>query len=190
MRAIVAVVAALALTAAAAAAVAKTKIQVYDPFAGGKLAPGLTLTKALRGSCVAGSSATPRAGAWRCFSGNAVLDPCFAKAGVKWLACPVTTPFDKRVARLNLTKPLPAALANKARPGVGHPWTIRLTNGTVCAFLTGATIAFHGERVNYGCDRRTFLAGVPDRTTPTWTITLGTGPRAKPQRAQIAVAIW
>ena len=92
--------------------------------------------------------------------------------------------------KLTLTEPLPKAFANHGTTGGGNPWAIKLAGGKVCTFLTGATSIYHGKRVNYGCDRTTFLAGSPNRRHPTWTITLGTGPRATPRTAVILAAVW
>ena len=89
-----------------------------------------------------------------------------------------------------LAKALPKSLGNHGSAGEGNPWAIKLPGGRVCTSLTGATFSFHGKRVNYGCDRGTFLAGNPNRSGPTWTITLGTGPKAPARTTLIAVAAW
>ena len=91
---------------------------------------------------------------------------------------------------MNLTKPLPKKLANRGSAGQGNPWAVKLPGGKVCTFLTGATSLYHGKRVNYGCDPKTFLAGSPNRSQATWTITLGTGPKSPPKSAVILVAAW
>jgi hypothetical protein len=192
VRAAVVVLAASILAATAGATSQTTRVQVFRPFANGKLAAGLSVAKSFNGSCWEGSLADPRKDAWRCFIGNSINDPCFSDSHVRtWVACPADgTPFGTTVLRLNLTKPLPRSLANRGSPGEGDPWAIRLPGGKVCTFLTGATFAFHGKRVNYGCTKTLFLAGSPDRSKPTWTITSGTGPKAPPRAELVLVAAW
>jgi hypothetical protein len=107
------------------------------------------------------------------------------------VACPVGgTPFGTGVIRLALSRALPKSLGNHGAPGQGNPWTIKLAGGRICTFLTGATFAYHGQRVNYGCTKTAFLAGSPKRSGPTWTIVLGTGPKSKPRTVAILVAAW
>lgn len=193
MRAAVAALAvALGCAAPAGATTHATRVTVYRPFVHGKLAPGLTVSRSVKGSCFSGSLADPRRDAWRCSAGNAIHDPCFSdpRAGA-WVTCPADgTPFGSRVVRLHLTGSLPRKLANKGRAGEGNPWAVKLANGKTCTFLTGATFAYHGRRVNYGCTRTIFLAGSPNRSRATWTIVLGTGPKTKQRTARILVAAW
>jgi hypothetical protein len=184
--------AALAVVVAAGAygASAKTREQHFAPFDGGKLARGFKLTKTLRGFCVSGSSATLRSDAWRCFARDDVVDPCFSAQGVAWLACPIGDFALNGIAKLSLTRALPRSAANKGKPGTGHPWMLHLENGKRCSFLTGKTFLFGGKRVSYGCDRSTFLSGLPDRSRTTWTIRLGIGRNSKPKRVAIRDATW
>ncbi len=191
MRIAVAVLLALVLAASAGATAQTTRLTVYRPFALGKLAPGFTIAKTVKGSCFSGSSADQRTDAWRCFIGNFINDPCFSSPGRSYVLCPADgTPFGTRLIRINLTKPLPRGFANHGAAGQGDPWAVKLAGGKVCTFLTGATFVYHGQRVNYGCTPKIFLAGSPNRSKPTWTITLGTGPKAPPQTAVIIVAAW
>lgn len=185
---------AAALAALAVAAMngagAKTKVEHYAPFDGGKLAQGFKLTKKLRGFCISGSYATLRSDAWRCFARNGVIDPCFSAAGVAWVACPIGHIALHGIAKLTLTRVLPRSLANKGKPGTGHPWLISLVNGMTCTFLPGDAFVFGRTRATYGCDRSTFLAGLPDRSKATWTIVLGVANNPKPKRVAIRVATW
>jgi hypothetical protein len=193
MRAAAAVFVALALTAAAGARSDTTRIQLYRPIVDGKVASGFTVAKTAKGRCFSGSSADARSDAWRCFIGaNLIADPCFAATPPRgWVVCPLNgSPFSNKLVKLTLTSALPKAFANHGSFGGGNPWAIKLVGGQVCTFLTGATFAYHGKRVNYGCTETTFLAGSPDRTHPTWTITLGTGPRSQPKTAVILTAVW
>jgi hypothetical protein len=192
MRLGVVALAAFVLAASAGGATQTTRVTVYRAYSNGEVAPGLTVVRTLKGRCFAGSIADPRSDAWRCFIGNTVNDPCFSDPAVaSWVLCPADgTPFGTKVLRLALAKALPKSLGNHGAAGEGDPWAIKLPGGRVCTSLTGATFSFHGKRVNYGCDRGTFLAGNPNRSTPTWTITLGTGPKAPARTAVIAVAAW
>jgi hypothetical protein len=192
VRAALGLLALLVFGSAAGATAQTTRVTTYRPFTDGKPTPGFVVARAAKGSCFSGSLADPRSDAWRCFIGNAIQDPCFSDVRARsWVACPVDgTPFGKRIVRLSLTNPLPKGLANRGAPGQSNPWAVKLAGGTVCTFLTGATFAYHGKRVNYGCTPTIFLAGSPNRSKPTWTITLGTGPKAKPRTAVILVAAW
>ena len=192
MRVVAAAALSLTLAAAAGAAAETTRVTVFRPFAAGKLSPQLHVTKTVKGQCFAGSTANPRSDAWRCAVGNLISDPCFSDPKVvSWVACPENgSPFGTGVIRLALARSLPKSLGNHGSPGQGNPWAVKLSGGQVCTFLTGATFAFHGQRVNYGCTVKVFLAGSPNRSSRTWTITLGTGPKSKPQTAVILVAAW
>lgn len=193
MRLAAAAIVALALAASAGARTDTTRIQLYRPVVDGAVAPGFTVAKTARGKCFSGSSADARSDAWRCFVGaNEIADPCFSATPPRsWVVCPLNgSPFSTRLVKLSLTAPLPKAMANHGSAGGGNPWAIKLAGGQVCTFLTGATFAYHGKRANYGCTRTIFLAGSPDRTHATWTITLGTGPRSQPRTAVILTAVW
>jgi hypothetical protein len=192
VRLVVGVAISLTLAAAAGASAAATRVTIFHPFAGGKLAPRLHVTRTLKGYCFAGSSADPRKDAWRCMSDNLILDPCFSDPKVvSWVACPeLGSPFETKMIRLALSRALPKTLRNHGVPGRGNPWAVKLADGQICTFLTGATFAYYGERANYGCTAKTFLAGSPNRSGKTWTITLGTSAKAPPKTVEIAVATW
>jgi eukaryotic-like serine/threonine-protein kinase len=187
-----AVLAFLVLGASAGATAQTTRVKVYRPLDGGDLIPTLHVTSKPKGACFSGSAADPRTDAWRCSIGNKLVDPCFSHPKAHtWVACPSDgTPFGLSVIRLHLLKPLPTKLRNHGKAGEGNPWAIKLAGGRICTFLTGATFSFHGKRANYGCGKTTFLAGSPSRSSPTWTITLGTARTAPPKTAVILVAAW
>ena len=192
MRLALAVLASLVLGASAGCMAQTTKVRIYRPFDGGNLAPTFHFTQKTKGACFSGSAADPRSDAWRCSIGNTLIDPCFSNPNAHtWVACPAKgTPFGLGVIRIKLTKPLPTGLANHGSAGRGNPWAVKLAGGTVCTFLTGATFTFHEQRANYGCTKTTFLAGSPNRSSPTWTITLGTGRTSPPKTAVILIAAW
>jgi hypothetical protein len=187
-----ALVSSLVLVSAAGAASAKTRVTIFHPFVGGKVAPRLQVTRTVKGQCFSGSSANPRSDAWRCSVGNSIADPCFSDPKVpSWVLCPEGgSPFGTGMVRIALSRALPKSLGNRGSPGQGNPWAVKLADGKICTFLTGATFAYHGQRVNYGCTAKVFLAGSPNRSRTTWTIVLGTGPKSTPRTAQIAVAAW
>ncbi|HZQ64300.1 MAG TPA: hypothetical protein VFA66_03635 [Gaiellaceae bacterium] len=187
-----AVLLAATLATGAGAAGPKTRVTVYRAFEQGRLAPGLTIARTARGYCWEGSIADQRSDAWRCFIGNVIVDPCFSDRQARgWVACPAEgSPFDRRLIRLRLTKALPKELGNHGTPGTGDPWAVKLADGRECTFLTGATSAYHGRRISYGCTRTVFLAGSPNRRRPAWTIVLGRGQNAPSRTVSIAVAAW
>lgn len=192
MRLGAALLAALALAASAGGASQTTRVTIFRAYQDGKVAPGLTVANTLKGECFAGSIADIRSDAWRCIVGNSVADPCFSDPAVaSWVLCPLNgSPFGTKLLRISLSKALPKNLGNHGSAGQGNPWTVKLVGGKICTFLTGATFPFHGKRVNYGCDRTTFLAGSPNRSGPTWTITLGTSQKGPAKTALIAQAVW
>ncbi|BAS28690.1 hypothetical protein [Limnochorda pilosa] len=108
-----------------------TAIYIYDP-------AGFTADERLQGSCWTGSLAAPREGAFRCASGNAIFDPCFAMDGA--VACPRGNPAENRGVLLELTEPLPQppdAWTNPPDPAHPSPWFVRLAGGGECGVLTG-----------------------------------------------------
>ena len=122
-----------------------------------------------RGTCHAGSEAVGN-GAYRCFSGNLVLDPCWAQAdtsNARTLAHHVlcaASPWQRTVARVRV-RHLPDA--------TGLPrnvWGIQLPDGRQCTWLQGASGTHHGQRISYSCGGRLYLYGEPDRSTPRWRI--------------------
>jgi hypothetical protein len=121
----------------------------------------VTLRRA-RGTCLAGSEAVGGA-TYRCFSGNLVLDPCWAQRGGDHVLC-AASPWRRVVARVGV-RHLPAV------QGVPrNVWGIRLVAGQRCTFQQGASGVVRGQRVNYFCGKRLYLYGEPDRSTPRWRI--------------------
>ena len=118
-----------------------------------------------RGHCFAGSEAVGD-GAYRCFSGNLVLDPCWAERGAgsrPHVLC-AASPWLRSAARVRL-RHLPAT--------TGRPhnlWGLQLANGRKCTFVQGASGTFHHKRIGWDCAGGLYLYGEPDRTTARWTI--------------------
>jgi hypothetical protein len=140
------------------ASVASTQVIAFQP--------PQTASRSVTGDCFSSSLAATRPDAWRCISGNEILDPCFSLPGSSSAVVCVRDPRDSNsFATLNLTRPLPAA----APPGrETHPWFLQLADGTVCNFFTGATGGIGGERLNYGCSDRWDIVGMTQAGTP-WT---------------------
>lgn len=129
------------------------------------------------GSCFAHSIALSwREDAYRCTFENAIQDPCFRLPDGAVVCGADPTRETASPFRLSLTVPLPATPLSAAQIEAGkrNAWLVKLADGTVCGFLTGATGGFEGQRLNYGCTDRTFILGdlVPNTT---WTARFVTG---------------
>jgi hypothetical protein len=108
--------------------------------------------------CWETSLAAPRADAWRCIVGNIIYDPCFSTQGQKnYVICDVNPAGDGRGLKVKLAHPLPASTVGQ---GV-QAWMMRLSDGTVCSFITGATGLVREERINYGCSNGSEIVGMP-----------------------------
>jgi hypothetical protein len=130
-------------------------------------------TNVVSGYCWTGSLAIPRSDAWRCFVGNYIYDPCFSSATASGeVVCPNANLSSGLLIRL--TKPLPYRYADRRRPSLADPpWDLETVNGEHYVLLTGAGEIVDGKRGNYGCScgGRTWLRGLPDRSShPWWTI--------------------
>ena len=158
--------AALALPGAASAG-GGSVVTVFAAYTGaGK--PTLPVRGA-RGYCWTGSIAAPRRGAWRCFVGNDIHDPCFSSArAAAVVVCP--NPQLTLATEIHLTRPLPRSMANHAAPGPrSRPWLVELgasrvagTTGARCEIVTGATSVLAGVSESYFC------AGRALRTVGLW----------------------
>jgi hypothetical protein len=100
------------------------------------------------GSCWTNSVAAPAPDAFRCFAGNNILDPCFARPGgnaTGEVAC-LATPWSAATV-LTLTEPLP-----KADPDAGNrAWAFQLDNGARCVASTGTVPQVQGINLGYHC---------------------------------------
>ncbi len=99
------------------------------------------------GNCWTNSISVWRADAWRCMVGNMIYDPCFSTdAGVICGANPMSP---TATFALTLTEPLPAPDAPQDMGA--SAWMVKLADGAVCEFATGATGGVGDERINYFC---------------------------------------
>jgi hypothetical protein len=125
-----------------------------------------------RGDCNSNSFINSRSDAWRCFVGNTILDPCFENPVFDREVLCVPSPWARSGtlvrSRLDPDDRFPLTRT--------RPWALRLVNGRGCVSVSGATTVVRGSRMNYICRHfRTgpFLFGAPNRSRPTWTISLG-----------------
>lgn len=164
-------VCAVAQARAAVSSQAPTSAIVYRAFtARGGVRPH---TRSRSGHCPSGSEATPRRDAWRCFSGNLVLDPCFSSAHDRGVVVCPEAPWLTDGIEIHLTKPLVAADGNHAAPSSSlQPWALELSSGLRCRFAEGATNVVEGRRLDYFCGSagNQALWGLPDRASTPWTI--------------------
>jgi hypothetical protein len=119
--------------------------------------------------CVLGSEATGNA--YRCFTGNKILDPCWVQAGAAHhhVIC-LTAPWSHAAIQLHVRSYDNSAMVTASR----EPWGIRLANGSRCAFVQGASQVVHGRRLSYFCQNSTtVLLGNPSRATAVWRIHTG-----------------
>jgi hypothetical protein len=103
----------------------------------------------VRGECWTTSIAAPVAGAYRCFQGNKILDPCFAPAHPATplqVAC-VATPWS-RALMLTVTGTLPKPAAGDTTT---RPWAFQLNSGVRCVASTGMVPSVRGVNLGYHC---------------------------------------
>jgi hypothetical protein len=158
-----------ACLSAAAAGATHTQTHIYEAFtAAGR--PVVHVSRTVRGSCFTGSSATVRADAWRCLTGNLLLDPCFSSAKAKGIVLCPTHAWSSSVLKLKLTSRLPRGDSGKPS-STGLPWAVETTSGAKCTIDTGASNVVDHRRANYFCTGRdNWLWGAPSRKSQPWTI--------------------
>jgi hypothetical protein len=154
-------------------AATKTIVTFFSPWSSsGNLQPTYHVVETLSGYCWTDSIATSRGDAYRCMSGNSIYDPCFTPSAHPHAVACASNPFAKRIILLKLQKPLPSppTPAKQWLQPHNQPWGLRLTNGNTCAFVTGATGAVDGERLNYACAHSNgWIVGQADHATALWT---------------------
>ncbi len=64
--------------------------------------------------------------------------------------------------------PPAADVAETAIEPLDIPWALELANGERCTLLTGATAAFAGQRLNYGCESGGYVIGELQRDELVW----------------------
>jgi hypothetical protein len=89
--------------------------------------------------------------AWRCTSGNDIVDPCFApgeESDISIVAC-AQSPWTG-VELLSLSQRLASSSAGSG-PGTGYPWFLQLENGQQCGLVEGTQSETGGITLSYGC---------------------------------------
>src|SRR5262245_10805992 len=190
-------VACLAMALASGAALAEaqpaespTSVRVFLPFSPAGLRGGLTVVGRVSGECFAPSIASAgRPDAWRCSSGNRVMDPCFEGLQSVVLAC-ATSPWSADVVLLTPTAELPRGKANRPELDMAPPWALELDSGVRCQLLTGATWGAAGMRVNYGCEGDSgYVIGDVDRSRARWQVFFD-APKGVSARTVGVTAAW
>jgi hypothetical protein len=105
-------------------------------------------------------------------AGNVILDPCFSNdQGLSSFVLCAYSPWSTLI-RLRLTRPLPRRMGNPRNgdPTARRPWAVRLSDGTRCVAVSGATGAIAGLGLDYSCSNGGLLAGAPNRKSRSWTI--------------------
>lgn len=116
--------------------------------------------------CWETSIAAPRANAWRCIVENRIYDPCFSTSmRAHYVICDADPSSHTRGLKIRLAHALPPSTVSSGT----QAWMVRLIDGTVCSFATGATALFAGERLNYDCTNGSWLVGNP-RTGVIWMV--------------------
>lgn len=191
-RALAVLCAVASLLAVPAPAATRTTVAIFNPWTSSGLRHGFTVSGTAKGSCWTHSLSTDRPDAWRCFEGNDIRDPCFAGPPHAAVVACAEGPFSTKVALLKLSKPLTDGENPTTRmlQPKGEPWGLRLTSGDTCVFVTGATDAVEGERLNYACAKTGWIIGAPDRSTATWTGRSVEWPKTHVTLARIATAVF
>jgi hypothetical protein len=157
-----------------------TSVHLFSPFNDdGRLLPQFAPSSHLEGSCWTGSLGSPsRSDAWRCRSGNSILDPCFAPDPLVFPVGHVycfSDPWDSSPIDLE-TKRLPLHKANGQDPhGLpALPWGVELEGGTRCVSLqTALTPSFAGTQWTYTCDDGGVILGYVKQSRQGWVSLYG-----------------
>lgn len=152
---------------AAPAAIAATEQRRFEAFnVDGR--PTVPVRKGERASSCSASFVNSQSSALRCFAGNFIRDPCFVDPGDGDRA--VCTPSPSARASVSMRGIEAADDGTRNTPSSRRPWALDLRNGASCFFVSGASSARRGRRLNYFCDDDRFLWGTPNRSAPSWTI--------------------
>jgi hypothetical protein len=106
--------------------------------------------------------------AWRCTSGNEIVDPCFApgeESHISLVAC-AQSPW-AGVELLSLSQPLVTSSAGSG-PGTGYPWFLQLENGQQCGLVEGTQSETGGITLSYGCPSG--YASAPAESGEPWLV--------------------
>lgn len=99
------------------------------------------------------SIASLRSDAYRCSLNDEIIDPCFRNSIADYVDCP-SSPEEHRILTVAEYE-----ITSRTNENIeSTPWFIKLEDGSVCRFITGATAAIGGGRVDYGCDNQHWLS--------------------------------
>jgi hypothetical protein len=143
-----------------------TELRIFVP------STDLRIARRAHGACWIGSlSNQNRRDAWRCTTGNIILDPCFDSAArdPNTVVC-VDSPWARSAVLLRLTEPLPVAAGNAGWEHPELPWALELANRDRCELATGATFTVRDLRANYACATGAWVIGEVDRRRPIWSV--------------------
>jgi hypothetical protein len=164
--------------------------------ANGELAPNLTVSETLNGTCEPGSDAVSNAPVYRCFARNGIYDPCWAVASSQTPTASVACwgPWSTTVIEI-VTPGLPASPYEATN--LDYPWGVQLTSGQQCIAMQGAHGEADGQAINYGCGTTIGglqLLGTPDRSAPLWKFEgvsdNGDGGYGAPQTVYVSIAFF
>ena len=170
--------------AAAVPAHAATKIKRFSPWDG----DGNPVVKRYQhgsGECFGPSRQNPRADAWRCKSGNTVLDPCFATPTEDSEVFCIVSPF----ARSGFLLGAVIEGLDHGRSPARTPWAVQVGKRKCSYLLQRKT---RKRRATYRCGKSRkgpFLFGRPNAKKKTWTIKSARNSRGRrAKRVKIKVA--
>jgi hypothetical protein len=167
-----------------------TDVEYLSPVNADGLRAGFNLVQTLDGDCSGGSEAAQTT-AYRCFTGDLVIDPCWPDPATSpdTVVC-LTKPWSRDVTRIN-TASLPPPEA-PAPTDLDFPWGVELTTGEHCLISQGAHSTFNGRPIDYECDNSDLvLLRTPDRNEPLWTFdTAHNGPTPTPGPTVTVRTAW
>lgn len=167
---------------------AATAVDVYEPFADGALASGITASATQSGSCLGGSIRSDRPDAWRCLVANQPMDPCFSSPSKVQVACPSFQNIDT-VTLIDLTQPLPTNLANPSRAKL--PWRFQLSTGPLCAPSTTASAnPVDGMRPSGACGNNIEWFGQVNQSVQPWSVLVQSAPGGNTLARDSISAAW
>ena len=167
---------------------ATTAVDVYEPYANGALAPGITASATHSGTCLGGSVRSNRPDAWRCLVANQPMDPCFSSPSEVQVACPSFQNLNT-VTLINLTQPVPKNLANPARAKL--PWRFQLSTGPLCgASTTASANPVDGMRPSGACGNSVEWFGQINQSVQPWSVLVQSAPGGNSLTRDNISAAW
>jgi hypothetical protein len=177
----------LVLLAVSSTSLGSTQVKRYHAWDSDDGNPTVGSWSERHGDCNTSSYVDPRLDTWRCFVGGSIQDPCFENPTDDGELMCVESPWARRgiLVRSRLD---PA----DRFPYKAHAWAMRLSSGTRCGFVSGASAVVRGKRLNYACGRTgaAFLFGLPSHRRPTWTIIKARDPDGAGWKRTRIRAVW